>query len=76
MHKDRTTSTVVDFELIILNHTYIHRSKHRISNMTVCNKEHGLNEAEDEELERVDLADEDSEADKNCGSTQTSLKHS
>ena len=42
----------------------------------MCIRDSGLNEAEDEELERVDLADEDSEADKNCGCTQTSLKHS
>ena len=68
--------TVVDFELIILNHTYIHRSKHRIANMTVCNKEHGLNEAEDKELERVDLADENPKGDEDCGSAETSFQNS
>ena len=61
---------------IVPNHTYIDGSEHRISNVAVGDKEDGLDEAKEEKLEGVDLANEDSKGDQNCRSTETSFQHS
>ena len=58
------------------NRTYIDGPKHRISNVTVGDKEDGLDEAEEEKLEWVDLANEDAKGDQNCRGTETAFQHS
>ena len=64
-----------EFE-ILPNRTYIDGSKHRVADVAVGDEEDGLDEAEEEQLERVDLADENSKGDENCRGTETSFKHS
>ena len=44
--------------------------------MAVGDKEDGLDEAEEEELEGVDLADEHTKGDQNCRGTKASFQHS
>ena len=44
--------------------------------MAVDDEKDGLNEANDEQLQRIDLADEYSKGDKNSGGTEASLQHS
>ena len=44
--------------------------------MAVGDEEDGLDEAEEEQVERVDLADENSKSDENCRCTETSFQHS
>ena len=58
------------------NHTYIDGSEHRIADVAVGDKEDGLDEAKEEKLEGVDLANEDSKGDQNCRGTETSFQHS
>ena len=58
------------------NRTYIDGPKHRIADVTVGDKEDGLDEAEEEKLEWVDLADEDAKGDQNCRGTETAFQHS
>ena len=64
-----------EFE-ILPNRTYIDGSKHRVADVAVGDEEDGLDEAEEEQLERVDLADENSKGDENCRGTETSFQHS
>ena len=61
---------------ILPNRTYVDGSKHRVADVAVGDKEDGLDEAEEEELERVDLPDENAKGDENRGGTETSLQHS
>ena len=61
---------------ILPNRTYVDGSKHRVADVAVGDKEDGLDEAEEEELERVDLPDENAKGDENCGGTETSFQHS
>ena len=61
---------------ILPNRTYVDSTKHRVADVAVGDKEDGLDEAEEEKLERVDLPDENAKGDQNRGGTETSFQHS
>ena len=61
---------------ILPDRTYINGSKHRVADVAVGDKEDGLDEAEEEKLERVDLPNENAKGDQNRGGTETSFQHS